>query len=225
MGLYASFTYEDLGFNPSLLQTAMDGSEVEVEIDYAPAFCSAVDRFIAVATALVPVDTGYLQSTIDAGADAYSAWFEASAEYAQYPEFGTWCQEEQPYFRPALQQAVDIFVSEAREAVNVAQEIMQGILEDIQAMMYAEAAAMMGEEGFFAGYAAGGLQGGLAEMSTGSFLMGTAFTAGAFLLLFPILAIGYGIMDTIFNAFTGGGSYARLEQGEYGSIEDFIEIT
>ena len=62
--------------------------------------------FLEVARQLVPVDTGYLRSTLKAEGDDTYCCAETDCEYAQYPEFGTWCQAEQPYFRPALEQAI-----------------------------------------------------------------------------------------------------------------------
>lgn len=49
----------------------------------------------------VPVDTGYLQSSISGDSDVV----QAEAEYAQYVEYGTWKMDSQPYFEFAVEQA------------------------------------------------------------------------------------------------------------------------
>lgn len=121
MGLYAEFSPNDFGF-PSDFSSSTDYGDVYVEVDYSEALEAAVDVFMDEATSRVPVDTGYLRSTISASSNGGSASFSADAEYAQYPEFGTWCQAEQPYFRPALQDAIDTFVDYAQEAINEAQD-------------------------------------------------------------------------------------------------------
>ena len=67
------------------------GVERFVEVDYTGACEAFVETFLEVALDLVPVDTGYLYSTISADTDGYFCWAEATAEYAQYVEYGTWC--------------------------------------------------------------------------------------------------------------------------------------
>lgn len=121
MGLYAEFSPEDFGF-PSDFSSSTEDGDVYVEVDYSGALDAAVDVFMEIATSLVPVDTGYLQSTISASSDGYTVCFSADAEYAQYPEYGTWCQAEQPYFTPALQYAIDVFIIDAVEAISEAQD-------------------------------------------------------------------------------------------------------
>lgn len=74
--------------------------------DYSEGNQIFVEAFLTIADMLVPVDTGYLSSTIIADCDETSCWAETDCEYAQYPEFGTWCQEAQPYFIPALEEAI-----------------------------------------------------------------------------------------------------------------------
>lgn len=50
---------------------------------------------------LVPVDTGYLQSTIYWTAEGLQLEFGATADYAAPVEYGTWKMAAQPYLRPA----------------------------------------------------------------------------------------------------------------------------
>ena len=73
---------DDLGFIDA---TPMYG----IEPDYSEGCAVFADTFYDIATSLVPIDTGYLESTI--GAEGYDTWCEAyaDAEYAQYVEYGT----------------------------------------------------------------------------------------------------------------------------------------
>lgn len=166
MGLYAEFSPEDFGF-PSGFGSST--GNVYVEVDYSGAIDDAINTFMETATSLVPVDTGYLQSTISAFSDGGTVCFSADAEYAQYPEYGTWCQAEQPYFTPALQDAIDVFTIDAVEALYDAQDIFASEMESLAA-----------ED-------AGG-------KSSPSYVGGTVATAIATvfigILLFPLLIIG-----------------------------------
>lgn len=65
-----------------------------------------IETFMSVSRSLVPIDTGYLESTLTADSSATYCYAETKCEYAQYPEYGTWCQSAQPYFEPALEEAI-----------------------------------------------------------------------------------------------------------------------
>lgn len=84
-------------------------------INYSPAMEAAKNTFEKVATALVPVRTGFLQSTIHAEAGATSVVAFADADYAEYVEYGTYKQSPQPYFEPALSEALDDMKSTAQQ--------------------------------------------------------------------------------------------------------------
>lgn len=100
MGLFVEFdVVEDFGY---LDMT----EEYAIVPDYSEGCMVFADTFLQVAQALVPVDTGYLRSTLTAEGDDTYCCAETDCDYAQYPEFGTWCQAEQPYFRPALEEAI-----------------------------------------------------------------------------------------------------------------------
>lgn len=195
MGLYAEVDLiNDWGFPDELTGGDETIGEASVFVDYSGACSIFVETFIRVATELVPVDTGYLRSTIDAGTDGFSfCYAEATADYAQYVEYGTWCMDAQPYFEIALAEACQAAGIEAQAAVDVAQEMLEGIL---QGLMDAAMSA--------AGAGAGGMGG-----SFGSFLGGMLLFIGITLLLFPILVNVYGIMDSLFGPLTGGGSFAQ----------------
>lgn len=102
MGLYAGFdVINDFGF--------IDATEEWGIIpDYSEGCAVFVETFLSVANNLVPVDTGYLKSTLSArtDGDTFCEVF-TYCEYAQYPEYGTWCQRAQPYFTPALEEALN----------------------------------------------------------------------------------------------------------------------
>lgn len=197
MGLYAEIDIVgDWGF-PSDVTGGDDEIGYEsVSVDYSRACRVFVSTFMEVATELVPVDTGYLRSTINADTDGFSfCYAEATADYAQYVEYGTWCMMAQPYFEIALEEACAAAGIEAQNAVNLAQEELEAILSS---MMKASVSAFDGEFS----------PEGMGSMSFGSWLGSMATFALMFIMFFPILVNLYGIIDTIGNSLTGGGSYA-----------------
>lgn len=101
MGLFVEFdVVDDFGY---LAET----EEYGIVPDYSEGCKVFVETFLEIAEELVPVDTGYLSSTITAEDDDTYCYAETECDYAQYPEFGTWCQEAQPYFSPALEEAIE----------------------------------------------------------------------------------------------------------------------
>lgn len=190
MGLFVEFDALDLGFPEEV--SGGDGKigYESVFVDYSEACEAFVETFLDIATTLVPVDTGYLRSTINAETDGYSyCMAEATADYAQYVEYGTFRMEAQPYFTPALEEAMKIFNQLANEAVNIAQEELEAILSG---MMEASMVAMGGGQTF------------------GSFLGGLGLFIGLGILLFPLLVNLYGILDSTFGALTKGSSSGGL---------------
>lgn len=102
MGLRCSFSVDSIGL-PEYLED--DEYGIIVDIDYSSAFDAFVDTFLEISNMLVPVDTGYLKSTLSAYSDDYECVAITNCEYAQYPEFGTIYQSPQPYFTPAIEDA------------------------------------------------------------------------------------------------------------------------
>ena len=203
MGLYASFTPEDLGY-PESLETEVLGVHLEVPVDYSAALEGFVDTFLSVSTNLVPIDTGFLQSTLDAGSSGSDAYAEASAEYAQYVEYGTWKMEAQPYFEPAIDEGAATFFQMADEAVEEASRILEDEAEAVIEEYEAEMEQQMSE-------------------SMGSFLGNVAMAVIAFVVLFPILVMAYGIADSL--GLTGSGASIDISgTGGGGGLID-IEIT
>ena len=184
MGLYAEYSFIDDGGMPGELTGGDDKiGEASVLVDYSSACAVFVDVFLKTANQLVPVDTGYLRSTIDAGEWDDGFWCEATADYAQYVEYGTSYMDAQPYFEPALEAAFAEAMIEAQIAVDNASEELEAILSD---MMNAAMSV-----------ASGG--GGMA------------------IILFPVLVIAYGIMDSLSLKGDYGG-----DRGEGGGFPEVI---
>ena len=136
MGLYAEFNVGDYGLVSNIETTVADLVPIFINMEWAPACEAFVKTFKEEAIKLVPVDTGYLRSTIDAGTDGYRCWAEASAEYAEYVEYGTWRMEAQPYFEPALKKAMQAFWKvvediQDQEKANIADKVSM----ELDAMM------------------------------------------------------------------------------------------
>lgn len=189
MGLRANINAMDQGF-----PMTADVGNISVPVDYSEAAEAFKAMFLDVARELVPVRTGYLKSTITAEigeASIGEVTAEASAEYAQYVEFGTYRQMAQPYFIPAIEAALEEWGLAAQKAYDEA-------LEEAQAAYEAEQAQQQSQE---AGGApvGGGLLGGLA-------LLGL-------LLIFTIFIEG---IKSMFND-TDSRRGSRLAQGDLGS--------
>lgn len=201
MGLYAYFDTASCGLPDEITASDVGYPELEdeaetVEVDYSGALGHMVQTFMDIATDLVPIDTGYLCSTIHADTDQVSfAAFYADAEYAQYVEYGTWKMGAQPYFRPALDEALEVFITEAMQALTEAQEIMRMIIQDIMSAAMEGVAEMAGET--FGGFSPMGLSG----LSTSTFIGGLALGTLMFFLAFPILVNLYGILDSLLGPF------------------------
>jgi hypothetical protein len=86
MGLLVEFdVIDDFGYID-------ETEEYGIVPDYSEGCEVFVETFLKIATELVPVDTGYLRHTLEADCNNTSCRAETDCEYAQYPEFGTWCQ-------------------------------------------------------------------------------------------------------------------------------------
>ena len=117
MGLYCQVDIvDDWGF-PT--QTWYRKNPIDYS-DIIQNYCSQIyDEMVDI----VPVDTGFLRSTLSYTANSYSFWFETDCEYAQYVEYGTYCQSAQPYFTPAISAFIEAMFMEMADLYNrMAQE-------------------------------------------------------------------------------------------------------
>ena len=189
MGLRANINAMDQGF-----PMTADVGDISIPVDYSEAAEVFKAMFLDVARELVPVRTGYLKSTIAAEigeASIGEVTAEASAEYAQYVEFGTYRQMAQPYFIPAIEAALEEWGLAAQKAYDEA-------LEEAQAAYEAEQAQQQSQE-------AGGAPVG------GGFLGGLALLG--LLLIFTIFIEGIKSMFNDTDSHRGG----RLAEGVLGS--------
>lgn len=192
MGLYAEVSIADVG--PDELTNEEFG--VSVLVDYSMAIQGFIDTFMSVATSLCPVRTGYLCGSISAGGGADYAYAEASAEYAQYVEYGTSRMGAQPFFEPALEEAMAVLGEMAQTALDEAASQLEDIVQSLVDEMMSAVSEMMG----------GGF---------GGFMGGLIASAIMLVILFPIALYAYGIMDAL-NPSGGGGSSG--DSGSYDSV-------
>lgn len=149
MGLFVEFdVVDDFGYIDAT-------EEFNIYPDYDLGCQIFAETFNQVARELVPVDTGYLRSTIVAeGGDTY-CYAETDCDYAQYPEYGTWCQGAQPYFTPALQAAIMAaapYWNQAQEEAMLEEELL---IEEERLARQAEAFARQQRGEGYASYQRG----------------------------------------------------------------------
>ena len=207
------------------------GEYETMKVDYSNALDLACAKFEEVVHQLVPVDTGYLSSSICAEHDGHSmVFFYAKADYAQYVEFGTWKMSAQEYFRPAVEEALNILLAEANTAQEWATQIVQALAGNIFYYGFGIGAAnIAGDTGFMEAIISG--KSPMTAMSTeylstGGFiggLIGGIFMLGIFFV--PLLYM-YGIFDSIGCALFGNDEKSGkevLEEWDV-NIDDLIEI-
>lgn len=191
MGLYAEVSIADVG--PDELTN--DEFGVSVLVDYSMAIQGFIDTFMSVATSLCPVRTGYLCGSISAGGGGDYAYAEASAEYAQYVEYGTSRMGAQPFFEPALEEAMAVLGEMAQTALDEAASQLQDIVQSLVDEMMSAVSEMMG----------GGF---------GGFMGGLIASAIMLVLIFPIALYAYGIMD----ALSPSGGSSGGDSGSYDTV-------
>lgn len=205
MGLRASFSMDDLGYAPYT-------SELGIFIDYSDGCEVFASTFERVAKDLVPVDTGYLRSTLRGESFGDGCVCETKCDYAQYVEYGTIRMAAQPYFEPALLAAYNAaepyWDSAVEEALMEEEELLEEEEEE------------KANKSTGARVSARGMRG-----------MGGGF--GGFLgMIFAAIIVGFiqGLMN-VFSDITGGGkSSSRSSIGGdslkgWGAESIDIEIT
>ena len=165
-------------------------------VDYSSAFQACMDTFMNIALELVPVDTGYLRDSIGVNFLGDGIEFYATAEYAEYVEFGTGRMNAQEFFQPALEEAMAVFHEEAQIAIDSADEMLQGV---VQGLMEASMA--------FSNSMGMGFMGGIMTFAVVGFIF------------FPVLLFAYGVMDALGDAFFGDSGVGRLGDDGVPEIE------
>lgn len=101
MGIYAKFdVIRDFSYTS-------ETPYFKIKPNYSEGCKVFVETFLRVSQDLVPVDTGYLRSTLTASQlNKTTCEAMTDCEYAQYVEYGTWKQYAQPYFEPAYEEAL-----------------------------------------------------------------------------------------------------------------------
>ena len=151
MGLRASFSMDDLGYAPYT-------SELGIFIDYSDGCEVFASTFERVAKDLVPVDTGYLRSTLRGESFGDGCVCETKCDYAQYVEYGTIRMAAQPYFEPALLAAYNAaepyWDSAVEEALMEEEELLEEEEEEANKSTGARVSArgMRGMGGGFGGF-------------------------------------------------------------------------
>jgi hypothetical protein len=204
MGLRADFTVFDLGY-------AEATEEMTIYIDYSYGCEVFVDTFLRVARDLVPVDTGYLKSTLDASTDGESICCETLCDYAQYVEYGTVYMSAQPYFEPAIAQAYAAARPHWADAVAIAQAEEADLLAEM-------------EEGDSSGRGSRGMNGATAQQKEAASRSGVFGRGlGGFIgMIIGAIIVGIisGLLSIMSDATSGGGS--RFGGSVYGGGDDLI---
>ena len=222
MGLRLEFSIDDLG-----LPDVLESDNFTVPVDYSDAFAEFVDVFIEKACDLVPVDTGFLMSTIDGDCDDQSCEVYADADYAQYVEYGTWKMDAQPYFEPAVDAAANAFWPLVQSALNEAQKDLESLEEALAEEEEQEQQAQQEQMAMQQQAQQEGMAGAMAQ-GGGSFLGSIVATVVVMAIMWLPMAIMYGIADSISGgALSHGGGGGEIDDiGSLGgeAFENMIEI-
>lgn len=142
MGLRASFSVTELGY-------PLATPNLQIPINYSTAAETFVRVFLETAQNLVPVRTGNLMNSIMAESNGSDVLCYTDCEYSQYVEYGTWKQSAQPYFEPALEEAMSEIKTEMDSLYHAALQMEQEEIEKQQEEAEAQAGMMAEEMGFF----------------------------------------------------------------------------
>lgn len=196
MGLYCGFSPEECGF-PEQLEDEQYG--IVVPVDYTEAARAFQETFLSYSRQIVPVDTGFLRSTLECNNDPHLIQAQTICEYAEYVEYGTWRQRAQPYFEPSIELAFEAFAAEATIAIEEAQEQLQA---EVEAMQEEEEQEAMQEEE------------GIGAVNTGGIGAFLGSLIGALIVAFIIVTVQV-LLGADFSSSSrgergGGGSYGDI---------------
>lgn len=136
---------------------------LHIPIDYEGVVETFGEATCKVAKSICPVDTGYLQSSIDWQGDDTRGAVEAKAEYAQYVEYGTWKMRAQPYFTPAVEYGAQL-------AFTLAAQIYANAIQEEEMALYGESdfsGSLMGETALMSQFTGDGMYGGSQQIIHG----------------------------------------------------------
>ena len=94
-----------------------------IPIDYEEGMNEFETVFMNTIDSLCPIDTGFLHDSINVEIFDTSVRAWTDCEYAQYVEYGTWKQDPQPYFEPAVAAALNA-------ATHIWNDAMEEALEE-----------------------------------------------------------------------------------------------
>jgi HK97 gp10 family phage protein len=100
------------------LKTAMEKFDSNIQTEIHKQLAMWASNIEATAKQLVPVRTGYLQSTIHARISDWVADVGAEASYAAFVEFGTRHVQAHPYLRPAIKEHLPELEQTLLEAID-----------------------------------------------------------------------------------------------------------
>ena len=103
------------------LKTAIERFDSNVQTEIYRQLAAWASNIEATARQLVPVRTGYLQSTIYARISDWAAEVGAKAAYSAFVEFGTRHVKAHPYIYPAVQEHLPELEQKLLEAIDNAQ--------------------------------------------------------------------------------------------------------
>ena len=89
---------------------APDMNQEEFEEKFNRAIQKVAFDMEAHAKRIVPVDTGRLRSSIRTKVSKNAITISSSVNYAQFVEFGTINMDSQPFIRPAMHRAINVFI-------------------------------------------------------------------------------------------------------------------
>ena len=123
MALFGEFSHT----YPTQITLSSEWCDVSQSVEYDSQIENALGEFQNEARALCPIRTGNLVSSISGTATGDGFTAEATADYAEYVEYGTWKMSAQPYF-------VETFQMAGEACGEIIQTHLQEVLAEAQAI-------------------------------------------------------------------------------------------